>query len=659
MLDGVKALFKFTMAVLYLAFQVTPPSSCEIFTTIRVTARDMYDIKLLLSIVDQIKLPKDSYFAIRRSFYMVQSSFNSDQFYMQTLSNETSRSLVANKPLNCQQQLACATKPPALSLISSGSNICQMDNADEKVGGGRKSSVAGNQRFTIKNSVYQDLMQRPRTRTSSDRSKICVQSIGKLGRSHLRIIDAHARSNERSLMSPLRNCTLIGISNCGKNLVIARQSSKRNFRSFKEQDLTFNIHEITNEIFDGFYLEEAQLALVITHQGEIFKINHSKCLEESKLAKPNYLDDCTETLLLRDSMGANTNAMGTLDRQQEKMKLRLSTMDSLTNLLWIYVECENLNDNPLGRASKPMGASSCRLPELTSDRAAKEILPKTAARFKHNNPFLDDSDGGSSISASEHGARLQSCPESKSLRKDLRSLCDSQRRGSQANKANFSRNIIIVDIITFDLFSAFAVHPNFGEITNLRASLVAFCQLSNPMSNQFSTRIVQIGPTGRYEQLLSFSDVADYMVNVPDSFKRRYHKQANMGDKERDRTSKLQQQQRYSSLRRFLTSSISFSSPTNSPGPQCRQTGANGRPFSCDDNLPNASGNNGTLTRYYRSLMRSSSTTSQTMSPRTQSAGSENRPSESHRLQGGDLSSSSSSTFSCDTKPAQAKKQVP
>lgn len=697
MLEGVKALFRFTMAILYLAFQVTPPSSCDIFTTIRQTAKDLYDIKLLLSIVDQIKLPKDSYFAIRRSFYMVQSSFNSDQFYMQTLSNEAGKSLVANKPLSCQQLASSATKPPALSLISSASflanatsSFCnhhqqQQQQQQSHTIGWPATGISGANQFTFKNSVCQDLVQKPRTRISSDRSKICVQSIGKLGRSHLRIIDANARANERSLMSPLRNCVLIGISNCGKNLVIARQSSKRNFRSFKEQDLTFHIHEISTAIFDGFYLEESQQALIITHPGEIFKIDCRKCLEDQKLAKTNYLDGCTETLLLRDTGSSQLAA------EHEKVKLRLSTMDSLTNLLWIYVECEG-SFNELHSRGPPPSASGqqARLsPRDTSRTAGRSsntpersptIMSRTATRFRLNNPFLDSDweassarDSNNNNTTGDHHHQ-QETPDGWAGEQEfgagLGPTSDNHQQASPtaalANKPRFSRKIIIVDMITFDLFSVFAVHPNFGEITNLRASLVAFCQLSNPMSNQFSTRIVQIGPTGRYEQLLSFSDVADFMVNLPDSFKRKYHKQSNRMAKDGDDQTSgqhlhQQQQQRYSSLRRFLTHSISFSSSRGASlggGPTRPDVVVMGQSDGDENNARNETGTNSTLTRYYRSLMRSYSSNNGPDRAGSPSPSIKDG-SERNKLQPDLLSSSSSSSISCDTKLVQSKKQVP
>jgi hypothetical protein len=679
MLEGVKALFRFTMAILYLAFQVTPPSSCEVFTTIRNTARDMYDIKLLLSIVDQIKLPKDSYFAIRRSFYMVQSSFNSDQFYMQTLPTEASKSLVTNRPLSCQQQLSKATKPPALSLISSASFIANATNSigsqhSYQIGkmmgtmNGGGINAAGSHQFTINNSVCQDSVQRPRVLISADRSKICVQSIGKLGRSHLRIIDANTRANERALMSPLRNCILIGITNCGKNLIIARQSSKRNFRSFKEQDLTFNIHEISTEIFDGFYLEDTQQALILTHQGEIFKIDCRRCSKDNKLARANYLDDCTETLLLRDT---GSSALG----EHEKVKLRLSTLDSLTNLLWIYVECEgfsgptqrNFKTAIVQKASIGKEAEAYRLPDM-NERGSALLMPKTSAKFKLNNPFLGDSNGlGASATKDannnndDNEDKLYDSSTELNSQHWTTSKPDNHHQASPISKANFSRKIIIVDLITFDLFSAFAVHQNFGEITNLRASLVAFCQLSNPMSNQFSTRIVQIGPTGRYEQLLSFSDVADYMVSVPDSFKRKYRNQSGNRDSDLERTNQQpQQQQRYSSLRRFLTHSISLSpSRGNSIGVGFKQNDDE-QSVNEDDQLGGnePTHNNNTLTRYYRSLMKSYSScgVDKLMSRRPAIRGPP--PSESNKFHEENLSSSSCSS-SCDTKLLQTKKQVP
>ena len=555
MLDGVKALFRFTMAILYLAFQVTPPSSCEVFATIRNTARDLYDIKLLLSIVDQIKLPKDSYFAIRRSFYMVQSSFNSDQFYMQSLSSDASRCLVANKPLSVQQ--APDTKPPALSLISAASLVVShpFGVAGSLNGGPSQASngISGSN-FTIRNSICTDQIHSngPRIRTSADRSKICVQSIGKLGRSHLKIIDSNLKSNERSLMSPLRNCIVLGISNCGKNLIVARQSSRRNFKCFYEQDLNFHIHEISTEIFDGFYLEHSNLALVLTHQGELLKIDTSRCFADSHEAS-------SESLMLRDSRSIGEN---------EKVKLRLASMDRLTNLLWIYIECEDLVDPSMSSGSQKRLVVERRLKQgLEPPPSDLESIKfgHSRPRFRHNNPFACDTtdESGYEMGQQQHLQRL-----------------------------NHRRKIIMVDIVTFDIFSAFTIHSSFGELINLRTSLVAFCQLSNPMSSHFSSRIVQIGPTGRYEQLLSFSDVVDYMVTVPDSFRR---KREGLLAREQVAGREAANSQKHSSLKRLLIHSKSFSA------------GAEPAEQQVPDESAAASGSS-TLTRYYRSLMRSQST---------------------------------------------------
>lgn len=547
MLEGVKALFRFTMAILYLAFQVTPPSSCEVFTTIRNTAKEMYDIKLLLSIVDQIKLPKDSYFAIRRSFYMVQSSFNSDQFYMQTLSNDAKKNMVSNRPLSVQQ--LPDTKPPALSFIS-----C---SASPLIGHSLRGGDHNN--FTIKNSISTDSVQGPRVRTSSDRTKVCIQSIGKLGRSHLKVIDVNVKSNERALMSPLRNCLVLGIANNGKDLILARQSSKRNYKTFREQDLNFHIHELSTDIFDGFYMEEAQLAIVLTHQGEVFKIDTTKCFTDHQ-------EGSTETLMLRGS-----HSIG----EHEKIKLRQVSMDTLTNLLWIYVECED----------GEMRSCTNTRPTLNQvTQCDKQTTLTSNKSFKSNNPFLCDtfSDG-----------------DEQQIERHPNNINHQSNSSSSFGRTSptFHRRILMIDIVTFDLFSAFSIHPSFGEITNLRTSLVAFCQLANPMSSQFSSRIVQIGPTGRYEQLLSFSDVVDYMVNVPDSFKAKFESQnkhanpSGNGDGEKRPAS-----QRYSSLRRLLTHSRSLDNQEEASNSQSTVAHT-------EDNI-----GTGTLTRYYRSLMKSHST---------------------------------------------------
>lgn len=523
MLEGVKALFRFTMAILYLAFQVTPPSSCDVFTTIRNTAKDMYDIKLLLSIVEQIKLPKDSYFAIRRSFYMVQSSFNSDQFYMQSLSNDAGKQLVSNKPLSVQQPPN--TKQPAMSLITAASIV-----AHQSINGCTSNSFEQN--FNSNNNAGSCFG--PRVCTSSDNSKVCIQTIGKLGRSHIKIMDANVRSNERSLMSPLRNCLVIGISNCGKVIIFARQSSRRNFKTFCEQDLLFHVHELCTEIFDGFYLEPLNLAIILTHLGEIFKIDTTRCFSDNQLGS-------TETLLLRDSHQSMSD--------YEKVKLKLASMDRLTNLLWIMVECEDVS--------------------LRSAPAAPPLAPPSspqANRFKSSNPFLSDS--------------------------DMEMLQQQDNQLSQQNQRlqNFQRKIIIIDMMTFDIFSAFSIHQNFGDIKSLRTSLVAFCQLANPMSNQFSSRIVRIGPTGHYEHLLSFSDVVDFMISVPDDSKLNEE----LGTKKQSSQQQNVTSSGYSMIRRFLPRSLSQSVPDTGSEQASKQ---------------NSSASPATLTRYYRSLMKSHSTT--------------------------------------------------
>lgn len=529
MLDGVKALFRFTMAILYLAFQVTPPSSCEVFTTIRNTAKDMYDIKLLLSIVEQIKLPKDSYFAIRRSFYMVQSSFNSDQFYMQSLSNDASRQFVTNKPLSLQQMPD--TKQPAMSLITAASLVAQ-----QSIG------INGEyqQNFNANNNTNSGLGAfGPRVCTSSDRSKVCIQNIGKLGRSHIRIIDSNVRSNERSLMSPLRNCLVIGISNCGKEIIVARQSSRRIYKTFREHDLIFHVHELNGEIFDGFYLEDNRIALILTYVGEIFKIDTSKCYGDS-------LAGSTETLMLRDSHPVGDS---------EKIKLKLGSVDPLTNLLWVCIECE---ETSVPFLTKPV------IKEHSLTESTENSQIDTNSKYKSNNPFLCDLD------------------------ETLPQKLDSQTR------CNYQKKILIIDIITFDIFSAFTLHESFGDINKMRTSLVSFCQLANPMSNQFSSRIVRIGPTGRYEHLLSFADVVDFMISVPESCRK---DQVDSNRLSSERKKSPSSSSRYSTFNRLIARSISF----------------NGDEEEDSDSRKASTISTGTLTKYYRSLMKSHSIDTETI----------------------------------------------
>lgn len=307
----------------------------------------------------------------------------------------------------------------------------------------------------------------PRICTSADQSKICVQNIGIYGQSHIRIMDSNVTSNERYFMNPLRNSIVIGISNCGKNIIVARQSSRRSFKIIRERGLLLHVHELSSEIFDGFYLEDSRMALILTHLGEIFKIDVSRCYSNHALKNP-------EALVLKQCQTVG-----------EKVKMRLASLDVFTNLLWVYVECEDTRA-PLSRPSSS-SSQGCSTASDSDETVQPELTLEH--RYKSNNPFLSDSE-------------------------------DSIPSGlNPQSRINYQRKIIIIDIITFDIFSAFTVQTSFGNITKLRASLVAFCQLSSPTSNHFSSRIISIGPTGRYEHLLSFSDVVDFVIDVPDGCK--------------------------------------------------------------------------------------------------------------------------------------------
>lgn len=308
----------------------------------------------------------------------------------------------------------------------------------------------------------------PRICTSSDQTKVCVQNIGQYGQSHIRVMDAYVKSNEKYFINPLRNSIVIGITNCGKNIMIARQCSRRGFKILRERGLFLHIHEMNTEIFDGFYQEECGIAIILTHLGEIFKIDISKC-------RVNHLSGCSETLLLNQSKSVG---------ESERVQMRLASMDVITNLLWIYVECEDIKH--FGAKSQSI---SCWNSRSTGSGDISQTSCSFETRYRSNNPFLCD--------------KVDAIP----------SGLDPQVR------LNYQRKVFIIDITTFDIFSAFTLHTSFGKINELKTSLVAFCRLSNPLSSQFPSRIISIGPTGRYDHLLSLSDVVDFAIDVPDSYK--------------------------------------------------------------------------------------------------------------------------------------------
>lgn len=511
--DGVKALFKFTMAILYLAFQETAPSSCEVFNTIRRTAKELTDIELLLVIVAKIKLPKDSYFAIRRSFYMVQSSFNSDQFYIQSLTSDTNRQMVTSKPLTVQRPLG--TKLPAISLIASAPVVTSKPAS---------LSIETKHNFnTNNNSTLNAGADGARICTSSDRSKVCIQNIGKLGRSHIRVMDSNVKSNERSLMSPLRNCLVIGVANNGKDIILARQSSRRSFKMFNEQDLTFKVYELNVDLFEGFYLEEQSSILIISHAAEVFRIDLTK----------SFMDEypvCHETLVLRErDLGGDC-----------AHNMRLASLDTNSGLLWIYMDCDHDNQTctPIRKQSSDLESSSSLMDE-TSDRSRKS----------------------EQILVSRPGAKSQ-------------------------------RKIIVVDLTSFDIFSAFNIGECFGEIINIRTSYYACCQLTNPMSNQFSSRIIKISANGIYEHLLSSSDVVDFIVSTQEPPLKLDYKTA-----EHDIDPVILNQNK-STMRRFLRSFI--------PGPDSIDDSRSGSCASETDYSKSFTGTSSNLSRYYRAMMNAS-----------------------------------------------------
>lgn len=674
----------------------------------------MFDIKLLLSIVDQIKLPKDCYFAIRRSFYMVQSSFNSDQHYINALSQDTARKCVANKPLSVQK--LPSTKRPSLSLISGnvvlnglgfGQHHHRSAATGEQSNAANKSLAQSNRRLmaaascvaSFNNStLYNGLLSGPRVCISQNRTKLCVQSLGKLGRSHLRLLDTQSRLNERSLMSPMRNCLVVGISNCGKNIILVRRSSRRQFRKYSEQDLIFHVHELNAELFDGFYLEDANLMFVVTHKAELLKIDLSSLetspkdlssigpQQQKQPKRHHYLNEYynIETLLLRDvcATGSSTNfntgnrinlaggcastlcddnTKPALNRPQQqdqaaKIKLRLASIDPLTNLMWIYLECEDTFDGSIHssinnnnnsrralftRRSNEIGgclehseaavmytdAAVVTSPDCyTINNKARRLSLATASalmRFRRGyNPFGniadENDDEGNSCNDNSNGLDLSN----DEIGEQTNDKSSSSARSSPDNRlavekviVRKNRKIMMIDLITFDVFAAFVLQPNFGDIIQLRASLVAFCQLSNPMSNQFSSRIVQISPLGRFEQMLSFSDVVDYMVKVSETFINRVAQQdcddkegairlaedvSNMhghreSEESEDQSAGSDSKYLYSSLRRLLNTA------------QTSLLSNNTAPNSEDKGNKLDTGTSSSLRRYCRSLIRSQS----------------------------------------------------
>lgn len=329
-----------------------------------------------------------------------------------------------------------------------------------------------------------------------------------------------------------------------------------------------------------------------------------------------------ETLMLRDSC----RSIG----EHEKIKLRLATMDYVTNLLWIYIDSEleqqpannsinGIHCNHLKRYSQDYLPSKTisdnnnnddtsqsndnNLEQKSTNNLLNDLPPFVTPDDLYNTNTLGNS-GGASSTSSFSSANKRGTPNAPVL--------------GQGNQVIKQRKILIIDVNTFDIFSAFTIPSSFGEITHLSASLVAYFQLANPMSNQFSSRIVQIGPNGHFEQLLSFSDVVDFLVSVPESFRQKYRQQNCSSNQQQNwnHSNKGHQQQaaptavasaasqKYSSLRRLLTQSMSFSvsDHDNSHNNNDKLTNQQ-QEITC--NLAPSEGGGGTLRRYYKSLIKS------------------------------------------------------
>ncbi|KAG9510692.1 TBC1 domain family member 2A, partial [Fragariocoptes setiger] len=110
MISGVKSLFRFTLAIIWLALRSSlsssssaavaalakktkTPCTCgssstsgggscdaDAFNAIRTTARQLYDVSRLLRVAARVRLPKDSYFTMRRSFYITLLSAQQQQY---------------------------------------------------------------------------------------------------------------------------------------------------------------------------------------------------------------------------------------------------------------------------------------------------------------------------------------------------------------------------------------------------------------------------------------------------------------------------------------------------------------------------------------------------------------------------------------------------
>lgn len=147
---------------------------------------------------------------------------------------------------------------------------------------------------------------------SDDKSKLCAQLTDK---QLILLADTNVKL-EQHFAATLRKCLVVGVANDGRKLVACRQSARKNVRHFNELNVSFVIHELQFEPLDGYYNEQSEDVIVISTRGSILK----------QVASSN----APVQLTCLDSLKLN--------KQNEKLRVKLTALDKQTNLLWLLAD---------------------------------------------------------------------------------------------------------------------------------------------------------------------------------------------------------------------------------------------------------------------------------------------------------------------------------
>lgn len=235
MLEGVKVLFRFSLALIKMAIERTDQdyswnSSGDLINNIRETTKNCYDFLELKRIAfNEIKTPKRKYLATKRAFYVKQ------------INNRSELSLKTNLKESTTQWI----RRRSSELLGLRPNFSQL-------------------RVVFSSDASKAVIFRKTNKNISDLSILCSESGEKI----------------QTIEFNLKNTSIIGISNDGKK-VLCIHSSKTNTKS--KNGIKIELISSDFDAFDGFYFEDSDSVIVINTSGLVSKHRIGKKQTETSI----------------------------------------------------------------------------------------------------------------------------------------------------------------------------------------------------------------------------------------------------------------------------------------------------------------------------------------------------------------------------------------